>query len=221
MRFVAIAAVAVLALAACSKSSTSTSSASETSAAPASSGGGLFPNMADGHYRIEATMTQGEHSIPVVMTREGAKMRMDMTVEDHAQSMIVNPETHESLMLINMRGNQMAMRIPEAQVTDLTADWRNQQVRADVRRTGDCNVAGQSGGVWTHTDKDSHTSTVCVTDDGIPLQITRDGATMLQTSSVQRGPQPASLFAAPPGVRVMNTSGLAGLASQLGERSGH
>lgn len=223
MRLIAVAAVAVLALAACNQNTSSSSSAAsaQTSAAAPSSGGGAFPNMADAHYRIEATMTQGSRSIPVVMTRDGAKLRMDMTVEDHAQTMIVNPETHESLMLINMRGNQMAMRIPEAQVTDITADWRNEQTRANVRRTGDCAVAGEHGGVWTHADKDSHTSTACVTDDGIPLQITRDGATMLETSKVERGPQAAALFAAPPGVRVMNASGLGGMLGQLQGKSGH
>ena len=217
MRFVAAAALAALALAACNQNSASTTAQNDT-AATQSSGGGVFPDLGNAHYRIEATMTRADRSLPMVMTRDGAKMRVDTNVDGNSQTMIINPETHQALMIMSRGGQQMAMRMDESAFPDVTRDW-NGRAQAEVRRAGDCALAGEHGSVWEHTDADGkNTRTVCVTNDGIPLRITNNGATMMETTSVQRGAQAANLFEAPPGVRVMDVSGLSAQANAMAAR---
>ena len=47
-----------------------------------------------------------------------------------------------------------------------------------------------------------------VTDDGIILRAREGERTVWETTSVQRGPQDASLFTLPPGVQVMDLSNM-------------
>lgn len=187
MRSAALALVSVCALAACNP------------AAPGGAGGGVFPNMNTGAYRLEATITGEGQGMPVVMIRDGQKSRLEMSTPQGAQVIISDAATGETLSLVNFGGEQRALRMTSEVVQNPAAEWQGRAATATM--SGPCAAAGETGSQWTNTS-DGHTDLVCVTGDGIILSAARDGQTTWQTTRVQRGPQSAELFALPPGVQV-------------------
>lgn len=181
-----------------------------------SSSGGAFPDLTSGSYRAEANII-GEDGVtlPVVMYRDGRKMRMELTTPAGPTVMIVNPDTGDQFVITSVAGRQMAMRISDENnpVSDPAAEWSG-EMTATATRTGDCNVAGESGVEWTRpaTEGDA-ASTACVTHDGIILRGTEGERTTWETTRVQRGPQSADLFALPAGVEVMDLGAIMAPAS--------
>ncbi len=196
MRSAALALVSVCALAACNP------------AAPG--GGGLFPDLTRGAYRAEATISHEDGStMPVVMIRDGQKQRMEFDSPQGPSVFIANGETGEAFMISSTGGQTMAMRMSGGegnQFTDPAKEW-SAELAATATRTGSCSVAGQSGAEWTRVEEGVN-NTVCVTDDGIVLRAREGERTVWETTSIQRGPQDASLFTLPPGVQVMDLSNL-------------
>ena len=195
MRSAALALVSVCALAACNP------------AAPG--GGGLFPDLTRGSYRAEATVASADGStMPVVMIRDGQKQRMEFNSPQGASVFIANGETGEAFMISSAGGQTMAMRMNtnDERFADPAKEWSG-DLAATATRTGGCSVAGQSGTEWTRAGEGVN-NTVCVTDDGIILRAREGERTVWETTSVQRGPQDASLFALPPGVQVMDLSNM-------------
>jgi hypothetical protein len=195
MRSAALALVSVCALAACN---------------PAAPGGGLFPDLTRGSYRAEATITNPDGStMPVVMIRDGQKQRMEFNSPQGASVFIANAETGEAFSISTMGGQTVAMRLSGGegnQFTDPAKGWSG-ELASTATRTGACSVAGQSGAEWTRVQEGVN-NTVCVTDDGIILRAREGERTVWETTSVQRGPQDASLFTLPPGVQVMDLSNM-------------
>lgn len=184
-----------------------------TDSAPDSS---AFPNMAGASYRLEANVhhTDGT-TIPVVMVRDGAKMRMEFSTAQGSSTVIADATTGESYVIAQMGGESIAMRAPAdgSGFQDPTADWQAELAQT-ATRTGECSAAGQTGEQWTKTE-DGVVKTVCVTDDGVLLGATEDGRTVWETTSVERGPQPADQFALPPGVRVMDLGNMGGMMEAI------
>ncbi len=78
---------------------------------------------------------------------------------------------------------------------------------ASAKRTGTDNVAGLSCAVWEFSAGEGETpGEACVTRDGIPLRVVSGGQTVMLAKSIERGPQDASLFAAPAGYEVVDMS---------------
>lgn len=195
MRSAAFALVSVCVLAACNP------------AAPG--GGGLFPDLTRGAYRAEVVVTGPDgSSMPMVMFRDGQKQRMEFNSQQGQGVVIVNGETGEAYSINTAAGQTMAMRMSmdSAQFTDPARTW-SATLASSATRTGSCSVAGLSGGEWTHVDQ-GVTRTICTTDDGIILRTREGERTMWEVTSVQRGPQDASLFTLPPGVQVMDLGNL-------------
>ncbi|MBM9401818.1 hypothetical protein JUN65_09495 [Gluconacetobacter azotocaptans] len=61
-------------------------------------------------------------------------------------------------------------------------------------------VAGQPCTVWHATDTDGRASDVCYTDDGVMLQVVRDGHVLVQADTLVRAAQPDPVFAIPDGL---------------------
>lgn len=205
MRIAALAAFAALALVACNQNNQATTQTANNAAPSAQQGGGgdAFPNLFGATYRAEAVITRDGRTVNAVTYRDGQKLRMEITTGGNSSTVISNPETNESLMITNNGGQQIAMRTELATTNDALQAWRG-DLAAKSHRSGDCTVAGEHGSVWEHTDEGgAHPRTVCVTSDGILLRATDNGETVWETTHVQRGPQDAALFRAPPGVRVM------------------
>ncbi len=208
MRRAILAVVSVCALAACNPAGPAGESAG--------AGGGLFPDMSHAAYRAEATLTNGEQgSTPVVMIRDGGNIRMEFSSADSPSTFISNGTTGESYVITNAGGRTMAIRATGLNegIADPTANWQG-ELAENSTRTGSCSVAGENGAEWTKTTAEDGTDTVCVTDDGIILRATDDGAVVWETTSVQRGPQSADLFTLPPGVQAMDLGNMGDAMNQ-------
>ena len=202
MRALAVVLISAAALAACGQNATAPNAGGGGSAANA------FPNLFQTAYRAEATITNPRDgtTMPVVMIRDGRKMRMEMTTEQGPAIMIMDPDSGENLMISNAMGRQVAMRVRTDQLENPADEWA--EAMSGSTFTGPCAGAGQTGSSWARTSDEGKPQTVCVTGDGIILQATEDGHTTWETTSVQRGPQAATLFQAPPGVQVMDLGDL-------------
>lgn len=217
MRLVAIALISALALAACGQSGTTAGESASNA-----EGGGLFPNLFSASYRAEANIVgENGQTVPIVMTRSGQKLRMEINAEGGATTIITDVEAGESYVITTAQGRTVAFRASgmDQQFTDPAQSWGG-EISANATRTGDCTVAGETGAVWTKTTAEDGSDTVCVTQDGIILRATDDGRTVWETTQVQRGPQAASLFELPEGVRVMDLGNMGGMMEQMMRQQG-
>jgi hypothetical protein len=218
MRIAALAFVSVLAMAACSPSAPSNGAANSGSAASSSGssgGGGGFPQAAsNASFRQEATMTINGSAIPEVIYHDGAKIRTEMNGPAGQMINIINSDTHEAFSIMHVGGRTMATRTDLSQVQTGThapvdVDALRAQMQSRAHRLGSCSAAGENGSEWTVDAPEGVTTTgsrsMCVTSDGIMIQMKVNGALVFDTQSLQRGPQDASLFQLPPGVQVTNT----------------
>jgi hypothetical protein len=173
---------------------------------PAAPGGGVstvFPDLSQGAYRLEATVTDDDGvSMPMVLIRDGAKMRIEATTPEGASAIIANPETGETIVISNAGGRATAMRVSTSDFENPAAQWQAEMTGSTA--VGPCSAAGENGTEWTRTDEAGEVSTACVTSDGIVLRGTEDGRTTWEATRVQRGAQSADLFRVPPGVEVVD-----------------
>jgi hypothetical protein len=205
-------ATAALALAACNPSA-------QDGSGSQSGGDGGFPNLFQTAYRAEFTMTNPEtgESMPGVMIRDGQKMRMEMTSARGGMIMISNPEAGETYTIMSGGGQQIATRTDASAISDPWTDWTSETSTATP--TGPCSGAGETGAGWT-SGSEGDVSTTCVTSDGIILNSTHNGVTTWETTSVQRGPQNASLFQLPPGIQVMEFNNMPNTADLMEKMKG-
>jgi hypothetical protein len=187
------AACLVVALAACSPPAVeNTQTEVETAADTVSAG--AFPGLKQGAYRLEVLITsEGGQQIPLTLVRDGAKTRVEFDPGQGQIAVIDNPDTGEKFAVINMAGRNMVMRSNVPDIPDVSTEW-NDQLGADATVTGPCTIVGEVGALWTNA---AEQKTACVTPDGILLQATEGDRTVWSATSLQRGAQDASLFAAP------------------------
>lgn len=172
--------------------------------APGGGASSVFPNLFQTAYRTEANIRNpqtGEMS-PIVMIRDGQKMRMEISSPDGEMVIISNGETGESLIISEAEGRRFAMRQTDAGVDSPEEAW-GAELAAGATFAGPCIHIGETGAEWRRTDEEGENAT-CVTGDGIILWSSVNGARTWEATTVARGPQPAELFAAPPGVQVMD-----------------
>jgi hypothetical protein len=208
MRAAALAVISVVALAACSPSGGSASHGGASSASSGSASNG-FPTGTGVSYKQEATMSIAGQTIPEVFYHDGGKVRTEMSGAMGNTVMVVNNDTHEGFTVATMMGRTIATRM------DLTQPQANQdqiaQMRAQMKnrahQVGACSAAGENGTEWemtppagTDTSASTQQRSMCLTSDGILLQMKMNGAVVFNTTSIQRGPQDASLFEPPAGV---------------------
>lgn len=210
MRNTALAFVSVLALAACNPSGSS-----NTADAPA---GGDTPPQASGvSFRQEATLTINGQSIAQVIYHDGAKIRTEMAGPTGGSMIsIVNSDTQEAISIMQMAGRTIATRtdLSQAQANApqaMDVDAMRAQMQARTHRVGSCSAGGENGSEWSvdpppEVQAAPVARTMCLTEDGIMIQMKQDGVVVFDTQSLQRGPQDASLFAAPPGVQLTETA---------------
>jgi hypothetical protein len=216
MRIAAVAFVSILAMTACGPSAPSNGASGGSTSASTSPGGGGFPQASNVSFRQEATMIRPDGgTMAEIIYRDGAKTRTEMNGPAGQMINIINSDTHEALMLMHVGGRMMATRTDLSQVqanapsADQMAAFRA-QMQSRAHRVGACSAAGENGSEWT-VDAPAGASEVlgarsmCVTSDGIMIQMKQDGAVVFDTQSLQRGPQDASLFQLPPGVQVTTT----------------
>jgi hypothetical protein len=207
MRRALLALVSVCALAACNPA---------TQSGTENGGGGLFPDLNRTAYRAEATATdENGGTTPIVMIRDGGNMRMEINSSEGASTIITNAGTGESFIITTQAGRTMAIRTSGADggLANPIDEWQGDLAQT-ATRTGNCSVAGENGAEWTKTTAEDGTDVVCVTEDGIILRATDDGRVVWETTSVQRGPQSASLFTLPEGVQAMDLGNMGDAMNQ-------
>ncbi|MGD9981186.1 MAG: hypothetical protein AB7H66_01345 [Hyphomonadaceae bacterium] len=212
MRSAILALASVGLLAACNPSGCS----GANTAPGADSGGGLFPDLNGVAYRAEATLTNRDgETQPIVMIRDGRNSRIEIASGEGASTIITNGDTGESFVLTTQGGRTMALRATGmGENFNNPADAWQGELAQDATRTGDCTAAGETGAEWTKTTEADGTDTVCVTNDGIILRATDDGRVVWETTSVERGPQAASLFTLPEGAQVMDLGNMGNALNQ-------
>lgn len=208
MRIAALAFVSLLALGACNPS------ASTNSDAPAAANDATFPQASGVAFRQEATLTMGGQSIAQVIYHDGARIRTEMpSPTGGSMTSIVNSETHEAISIIQIGGRTIATRTDLSQVQSggasqpVDLDALRAQMQARTHRIGSCSAGGESGSEWSvdppaEVQAPAVARSMCLTQDGIMIQMKQDGVVVFDTQSLQRGPQDASLFTVPPGVQV-------------------
>ncbi|HRP09952.1 MAG TPA: hypothetical protein PLK37_02855 [Terricaulis sp.] len=204
---------AAAALAACGQNANPGAGAG--AAQQASAGGAVFPSTIAAAYRLEATLHAPEGAMPIVMQADGPRMRMEFR-GGQAVTMIANTETGEALSVVQVAGQTVAMRsdVGAPSFRDPLKDWKD-SAATNATHAGACSGAGETGSLWTQT-QDGVPHTACVTADGIMLSAAAGGQTVWETTSIQRGPQPASAFELPPGVRVVDPDDLGSMIEVFG-----
>lgn len=98
-----------------------------------------------------------------------------------------------------------AMRIEDADAPQpLETPWASLGAE-NTRTEGLCEVAGERGRLWAPRQPVEGVDRVaCITSDGIVLQLTENDHVLWEATSLQRGPQDASLFGVPAGYRMID-----------------
>lgn len=84
----------------------------------------------------------------------------------------------------------------------------------NARHVGECTVAGENGNEWRPREESTGARTACITDDGIVLRVSQEGAVLWEATSLQRGEQDVALFGVPAGYQVIDPQAV---AEQVGE----
>jgi hypothetical protein len=81
----------------------------------------------------------------------------------------------------------------------------------NAHSVGGCTVAGERGHEWRPKDAPAPgvERTACITADGIVLRVRENDRVLFQATSLQRGPQNASLFGVPPGYQLIDPEAVA------------
>jgi hypothetical protein len=126
------------------------------------------------------------------------------------------PSTTAAAPALTTAASGVAVRIEDSDAPQpLETAWA--ALGADnARSTGRCEVAGESGREWTPKEAPAPgvDRVACITEDGIVLRVTESGRTLWEATSLQRGPQEASLFGVPQGYALIDPQGA---AEQIGE----
>ncbi|MCE2564430.1 hypothetical protein [Komagataeibacter sp. FNDCF1] len=81
-----------------------------------------------------------------------------------------------------------------------------QRAQGNWLRTGVSKVAGTPCTLWQTQDTDQRPSEICYTDDGVMLEVIRDGKVMVQATSLTHETQPGSVFAIPSGLKELHAA---------------
>ena len=152
----------------------------------------------DVSYAMSAPSASGV-TIPLVQ-------RMRFSVAGERQR--VDPPGNGTFMITDYGTGRMIVLQPEQRLaTILPAPGgpialHGPPATGDYRRLGTGSVAGVPCTDWATRDVAGHDSVVCFTADGVLLRAMQAGRVLVQATRVEETPQPAEVFAVPPGFRV-------------------
>lgn len=105
----------------------------------------------------------------------------------------------------------VAVRIDDADAPQpLETAWQALGAN-NAQRVGDCRIAGERGTEWRPKQAPAPgvERTACITADGIVLRVRENQRVLWQATSLQRGPQQASLFGIPSGYQLIDPQAVA------------
>ena len=150
-------------------------------------------------YRVQATGPTGQpeaRTVRMYWTGQGSRLRLEA-------------DGQPGFALVDFAAGRMRMVMPAQKAyAEVTFDrdhapGLNIPANATVERGGSDTVAGVGCTVWTVRGPQGG-GTACITDDGLLLRVSGSQpgqAAALEAVSVAYGPQPASLFTLPGGLR--------------------
>lgn len=215
MRIAVLVMVSVLAIASCGPSAPS-NDATKDGSTTAASVSEPPPQASAVSFRQEATLIRPDGTImPEVLIHDGAKIRTEMNGPSGSIINIVNSDTHEAISLMQMGGRTIATRTDLSQMqtsapaADQVTAFRA-QLQSRAHRVGSCSAGGENGSEWTvdapaGAGDVTGSRSMCMTSDGIMIQMKQNGRVVFDTQRLQRGPQDPTLFQVPLGVQVTTT----------------
>ncbi len=103
-------------------------------------------------------------------------------------------------MIVVQPGNRSAVQVPSP---GGRLPPPGERASGDYQRLGQERIAGNACTDWRTRDRLGQESVVCLTEDGMLLQVAQQGRVLAQAVRLDRSAQPASVFAVPPGYRMV------------------
>lgn len=121
-----------------------------------------------------------------------ASLRQRIDPENATVYMVTSWRDHTLNVVDTLGHRRSVMPVPGAVLTP-----PGQIAPGSFKKLGTDMVSGQFCTIWRTTDQDGHESDACYTEDGILLQVKQQGRILVRALSVERVPQPDTLFAIP------------------------
>jgi hypothetical protein len=196
--------------------------------------GAQYPDFSAKQYHLsgERTLPGTEISGPATFYRDGERLRYEGLMENYGVATVVfDPARNAGYLLdsASSRGRLFAGQVTQPLAMQLSEGETPQPLEVawaalgaeNVRSFGRCRVAGETGALWRPRERIAPdiVRTACITPDGIVLQLTENDRVLFEATSLERGPQPASLFEIPETYRIISNAELAQLDDDAVEAS--
>jgi len=129
--------------------------------------------------------------------------RMMQRVDPANASTYMITDYHAGTLTVVNPGQKIKTVIPAPGAANVQM---GQRAQGTWLRTGVSRVAGIPCALWQTQDTDQRSSEICYTDDGVMMEVIRDGKVMVEASSVARTPQDESVFTVPPGLKELHAA---------------
>ncbi len=146
----------------------------------------------------ELASPQGDVSTRQRMRWQTATLRQRLD-PDKSSVFLLTSWRDRTLSVVDM-GRKRVSVMPVPGTQQLTPPGQP-AVAGSYARMGSSVVAGEQCTVWRTKDTDGHPTDACYTADGLLLQVAQGGQITVRALSVQRAPQPDSLFVIPAGLQ--------------------
>ncbi|MGB6230937.1 MAG: hypothetical protein WBF53_12530 [Litorimonas sp.] len=156
-------------------------------------------------YSADYQVSADGESYAMDMMSSGSKMRIQVDMAEANSVNIIDRDTMQSVTLVDVSGMKMAMKVDAASVLPGTlSELTESEAGSMPPSTGTKTVAGHACNI--HSTEGSQ---VCLTSDGIMLEVVSPDGGMVATR-LERRTQDPSLFEVPPGYQVMDMGGMMG-----------
>ena len=124
----------------------------------------------------------------------------------------VDPGNATTYMITNYHAGTLTVVNPDQKIrTVIPAPGAGnvqmgQRAQGNWLRTGTATVANIPCTLWQTQDTDQRPSEICYTDDGVMLEVIRDGKVMVEATAVTRAPQADDVFAIPSGLKELRAA---------------
>ncbi|QEO18475.1 hypothetical protein FLP30_00840 [Acetobacter vaccinii] len=153
----------------------------------------------DIHYELSSPA--GDATAHQRMRWQVATLRQRLDPENSPVFMLTSWKDRTLTVVDEARHRESVMPVPGGR--ELTLPGQHPGT-GSYTRLGASTVAGQACTIWRTSDTEGRPSDACYTDDGLLLQVAQQGQVTVRALSVQRTPQPDSIFAVPEGLRQEN-----------------
>jgi hypothetical protein len=176
------------------------------------------PPLFQAAYRVDAQIfpEDGSAPLPLVLIRDGARTRMEVSLPNRGDAVFLVRDD-ETLMIMRLLGGDLVVRAPADAAPPIPEATL---AGADLRRMGDCAVAGEAGSLFANPNTGTgQPGRACITADGIMLQAFEGERLVWQANAVRRGAQDPALFEPPLGASIIDAADMgeaaAGMADQF------